>query len=292
MSSRTIGLLFACGLLTLAGAVAAGEDKPKAAPPKVTVSQPLSREVTDYDDYEGRIAAEKEVEVRARVRGHLKTVNFQDGQMVKEGELLYEIDPRPYEASLDANYLDIARTLAEIILERFLDREKGGFFFTSIDHEQLITRSKAAFDGSTPSGNSAAVMALLRLHGYSGEPRYLAEAERTLKLFAPFMEQQPFAFSHLLEALDLYTRGATEIVLVGDRKSPEFEFWLERLGLVDLPNRAVFAVDPNAPDGGFLPEPARGKLQIDGKLTAYVCRDRTCTAPLTSIEGLEAELRR
>ena len=197
-----------------------------------------------------------------------------------------------YEASLDASYLDVARTLAEIMLERFLDRAKGGFFFTSIDHEQLITRSKAAFDGSTPSGNSAAVMALLRLYGYSGEPRHLAEAERTLKLLAPFMEQQPFAFSHMLEAVDLYTRGATEIVLVGDRKSAEFEFWLERLGLVYLPNRAIFAVDPSAPSSGFLPEPARGKLQIDGKLTAYVCRERTCTAPLTSIEGLEAELRR
>ncbi|HEY2663015.1 MAG TPA: thioredoxin domain-containing protein [Candidatus Binataceae bacterium] len=196
-----------------------------------------------------------------------------------------------YEASLDQNYLVFARTLAEIVLERFLDREKGGFFFTSIDHEQLITRSKAAFDGSTPSGNSAAVMALLRLHGYTGEPRYLTEAERALKLFAPFMEQQPFAFSHMLEAVDLYTRGATEVVLVGDRKSPEFDFWLERLGLMYLPNRAIFAVDPNAPPQAFLPEAVRGKSQIDRRLTAYVCRDRSCTAPLTSIEGLEAELR-
>jgi len=73
-----------------------------------------------------------------------------------------------------------ARTLADVILERFIDKEKGGFFFTSDDHEALIMRSKAAFDGSTPSGNSAAVMALLRLHGYTGEERYRVEAERTL----------------------------------------------------------------------------------------------------------------
>jgi RND family efflux transporter MFP subunit len=60
------------------------------------------REVTDYDDYEGRIAAVDMVEVRARVRGHLVKVNFHDGQIVKDGDLLYEIDPRTYKASLDA----------------------------------------------------------------------------------------------------------------------------------------------------------------------------------------------
>ena len=55
-----------------------------------------------------------------------------------------------YEASLEPRYLVSARMLADIVMERFLDREKGGFFFTSDDHEPLITRSKAAFDGSTP----------------------------------------------------------------------------------------------------------------------------------------------
>jgi multidrug efflux system membrane fusion protein len=71
-------------------------------PPPVSVSQPLTREVVDHDDYEGRIAAVETVEVRARVRGHIVKVNFQDGQVVKAGTLLYEIDPRPYQASMDA----------------------------------------------------------------------------------------------------------------------------------------------------------------------------------------------
>ena len=71
-------------------------------PPPVTVSQPVVREVVDRDDYEGRIAAVQTVEVRARVRGHLMKVNFKDGELVKEGDLLFEIDPRPYQAALDA----------------------------------------------------------------------------------------------------------------------------------------------------------------------------------------------
>jgi uncharacterized protein YyaL (SSP411 family) len=139
-----------------------------------------------------------------------------------------------YEASLDGRYLAMARTMADAILERFLDRDKGGFFFTSADHEQLITRSKAVFDGSTPSGNSAAVMALLRLYAYTGEVRYFAEAQRTLRLLHSFIAQQPA--------------------------------------------------------GSHLPEQVRGKTQVGGKLTAYVCRERTCTAPITSFEALKAEL--
>lgn len=87
------GLLFGCNA-----------DTPVAQtpPPPVTVSQPVSREILNYDEYEGRIAAVETVEVRARVRGHLEKVAFQDGEIVKKNMLLYEIDPRQYKAALDA----------------------------------------------------------------------------------------------------------------------------------------------------------------------------------------------
>jgi uncharacterized protein YyaL (SSP411 family) len=195
-----------------------------------------------------------------------------------------------YEASLNPKYLAHARTLVGVILERFIDREKGAFFFTSDDHEALITRSKAAFDGSTPSGNSAATMALLRLHGYTGDEQYRVEAERTLKLFREFIEKQPFGFSHMLEAVDLYQRGPTEIVLVGDRNSAELQEWIERLGLIYVPNMALFIADPDGADDERVPEPVRGKRQIDGHLTAYVCREHSCTAPIASFKELEREL--
>ena len=195
-----------------------------------------------------------------------------------------------YEASLDPRYLEQARTLADVILERFLDRAKGGFFFTSDDHEELITRAKAAFDGSTPSGNSAAVMALLRLHAYTGDARYANEAARTINLFAELIEKQPFGFAHMIEAADLYFRGPTEIVLVGDRSSAEFREWIERAGLLYVPNRALFITDTKGDGSGFIPEPARGKPQVNGQLTAYVCRERTCSAPMTTFEAVIAAL--
>jgi uncharacterized protein len=195
-----------------------------------------------------------------------------------------------YEASLDRKYIEQARTLADLMLARFLDREKGGFFFTSDDHEQLITRSKAVFDGSTPSGNSAAVMALLRLYGYTGEERYRAEAERTLRLLRDLIEKQPFGFSHMLEAVDLYQRGPVEVVLVGERADAELELWLERLALLYVPNLALFVADAKDGTVGFVPAAVRGKQPMDGKVTAYVCREHVCTAPITSYKALETEL--
>jgi uncharacterized protein len=197
-----------------------------------------------------------------------------------------------YEASLDPKYIAQARALADAMLERFVDRDNGGFFFTSEDHEKLLTRPKPLFDGSTPSGNSEAVLALLRLHTYLGEEVYVREAERAIGLFSGLMMRQPMGFVHMLEAVDLYHRGAVEIVLAGDPKSAQFKEWRERIGLLYLPNRAFFAVNPADPAAGFVPEAARGKTQVDGALTAYVCRNFTCSPPQTSIAGLETELKR
>ena len=133
-------------------------------------------------------------------------------------------------------------------------------------------------------------MALLRLHDYTSNDVYRVEAERTLKLFREFIEKQPFGFSHMLEAVDLYQRGATEIVLVGDRKSTELQEWLERLGLIYTPNMALFVADPAGAHDGFVPEQVRDKRQIDGHVTAYVCREHTCTAPIALFKALEKEL--
>jgi RND family efflux transporter MFP subunit len=94
------GLVIA--LFVMAGCNPAVPPVAETPPPPVSVSQPLVREVVDHDDFTGHVAAVDTVDVRARVRGHVIKVNFEDGQMVKEGDMLLEIDPRPYKASLDA----------------------------------------------------------------------------------------------------------------------------------------------------------------------------------------------
>ena len=195
-----------------------------------------------------------------------------------------------YEASLEQKYLDQAKLLAEVMLERFEDRKAGGFFFTSDDHEKLITRSKPAFDGSTPSGNSAAVMALLRLHAYTADERYMKAADLALCQYAPMIEKQPFAFAHMLEAVDLYERGPTEVALVGDRSLPEFSQWLAALGRIHIPNLALYAAAPDNLDRAMVPEALRGKRQVKGRLTVYLCRDHACSAPMTTFDELVTAL--
>lgn len=70
-------------------------------PPKVTVQAPEARELTDYAEYNGRIEANQSVDVRARVRGHIQKIHFTDGQIVAVGDLLFELDPRPFQSDID-----------------------------------------------------------------------------------------------------------------------------------------------------------------------------------------------
>ena len=87
-----------------------------------------------------------------------------------------------FEMTQDRRYLDHAVVLADAMIAHFWDPQSAGFFFTSDDHETLIVRSKPAFDGSIPSGNSVAARDLLRLYHYSERPVYIERAEALLRL--------------------------------------------------------------------------------------------------------------
>ncbi len=107
-------------------------DPPAAAPISVAVSYPVEREVTDYADFTARTAAVDSVEVRARVWGYLKKVNFKEGALVKKGDVLFELDPRPYQAeyarclaNLNSAQAHLTRTLADFKRADDLAAEKG-----------------------------------------------------------------------------------------------------------------------------------------------------------------------
>jgi RND family efflux transporter MFP subunit len=126
-TSRTIAvvILTSCGLFAMPGC-----EKPaaKAAPPPpaVTVSRPITREVLDFDEYTGRLLAVEEVEVRARVKGYLDSIGFKDGDEVKKGQLLFQIDPRPFAAQVKAaegqvDQLKSRRMKADADVKRYKD---------------------------------------------------------------------------------------------------------------------------------------------------------------------------
>jgi RND family efflux transporter MFP subunit len=110
--------LFLGSCLGLTGCSYTSEAGPGKQPPTVTVSYPLEREVTDYQDYTGRTAAVDSVQIQARVTGYLEKIYFKEGAEVAEGAVLYEIDPRPYKAAYDAAQAQVEQNVASLELAK------------------------------------------------------------------------------------------------------------------------------------------------------------------------------
>ena len=191
-----------------------------------------------------------------------------------------------YEATFDETYVDHAVRLANVLLERFEDRERGGFYFTADDHEQLIARNKDLHDSSVPSGNSVAATALLRLGKLIGSERFMQSAERTLDLATPIMQQSPAAAGQFMIALDFYFGPTPEIVMLGDRNDPAVVDALKNLRKRFLPNY-VLALRP--PDGhgvsGHLDAMFEGRTVQLPAPTVFVCENFACQAPTNGLDG-------
>ncbi len=190
-----------------------------------------------------------------------------------------------YEALFDASALERAIALGGIMLRDFWDEKGGGFFSTGVSHEKLISRAKPIFDASIPSGNAMATQLLLRLYHMTGDDRYNQHAERVLRSYYDAMESQPFGFAHLLCALDFYLEKAKEVVIVGERGEPRVDELLMKIHSVYQPNMTIQLASPSEPlenRSALL----RGKSQVGGNPTVYVCQNYTCSAPATSWDEL------
>ena len=120
-------------------------------PPKVTVAEPLKQRVTDWDEYTGRFEAVQQVEIRARVSGNLDAIHFKDGQEVKVGDLLFTIDPRPYEIAVASAKADVARNKAQVVLTQAdVDRAEP-LLKTKILTERDFDQRKANLDSAVAS---------------------------------------------------------------------------------------------------------------------------------------------
>jgi RND family efflux transporter MFP subunit len=111
---RMLGSAVASVVLSVSAIVPAVAQQQAAAPPAVTVAQPIERKVEEWDDFTGRFEAADVVEVRARVSGYLTEIHFTDGQMVNKGDLLFVIDPRPFERVADRLRAEVASAKARL----------------------------------------------------------------------------------------------------------------------------------------------------------------------------------
>jgi uncharacterized protein len=185
-----------------------------------------------------------------------------------------------YEATFDPRWFTEARALADTMIDRFADEERGGFFETSSDHEQLVARRKDLEDHPIPAGNSSAAYGLLRLAALTGEYEYERRAVGIFRLLHTVAARHAQAFGHLLQALDFHFADVKEVALVGPDREP-----LERT--VRTRFRPHIVVAGGEPDGVPLLE---GREPVDGRAAAYVCEHFACQRPVTEPAELEALL--
>lgn len=150
--ARSVPAILACALaLTACGQPAPQQSGPPPAP-QVTVASPATRTVTDHDEYVGRFVAIDEVNLRARVSGYLDKIHFTDGQLVKEGDLLFTIDQRPFKIALDQAKANLNQTKAVLDFTK-ADLERAR---TLLEDKNSNAISKQAFEQRTQAERTAA----------------------------------------------------------------------------------------------------------------------------------------
>jgi uncharacterized protein YyaL (SSP411 family) len=181
--------------------------------------------------------------------------------------------------------LEFARDLAEALLARFADRERGGFWFTAEGLDPPMHRPKNFADDATPAGNGVAAQALARLGWLLGETRYLDAAEATLRGGFASLARVPQAHTAMLNALEEHLDPVEIVVIRGADDS--VAQWSAALAPLYAPRRMVIAIPG---DTGGLPEALASKRARDETI-AYVCRGPQCSEPVDDLSRLIGYLR-
>jgi uncharacterized protein YyaL (SSP411 family) len=198
-----------------------------------------------------------------------------------------------YEADADPRWLHQALSLQETLEAHYADEVGGGYFNNADDHERLLAREKPGQDGAVPSGNSVAALNLLRLAELTGDDRYRERASMLFSAFHETLTRAPTALSEMLLALEFELEPTKEIVVIRPPSGGDLAPMLAPLRATHLPNRILVVAtegDDLRAHSAAVPL-AAGKIAQDGKVTAYVCENRTCEHPTTDPETFAGQLR-
>ena len=188
-----------------------------------------------------------------------------------------------YETTFEIRYLAAALEFLEHVLTHFKDNANGGFYSTADYAESLILRTRDAYDGALPSGNSAMLMNLTFLGHLTGRAEYFDEASMLSRALSQEVDRAPQAHTHLLSALDLAFGPSYETVICGDSRSGDSKRMLRALDTHFLPcNVVIFRpAETEHPEIAEIAPFTKFHLCIDGKPTAYVCQNYACSVPTT-----------
>jgi len=193
-----------------------------------------------------------------------------------------------YEATFDPKYLEQALELQQQTLELFWDKNRGGFFFTAADNEELLVRQKEVYDGAIPSGNSMAADNFVRLARLTGDNEHLQVADHIFAAFAGEAGRLPSAHCQLMIALQRGAGSSLEVVIAGDRGTADTAALIATVREMYLPHAAVLLVPPGQAGAAIrkLAPFAKAYEPVEGKAAAYVCQDFSCQLPTTDPEKL------
>jgi len=193
-----------------------------------------------------------------------------------------------YEAVFAVKYLRVAVELTEDMLRHFWDGDTGGLYLTPEDGESLLVRKKEIHDGAIPSGNSVAMLNLLRLGRMTATPDWEEKAAAVGRAFSQSVKQSPSAHSQLMVALDFGVGPSYEVVIAGNAQAEDTSTMVKALRTRFLPNKVVL-LNPDEQDSPEMSQLAaftRNQTSIEGKATAYVCLNYNCKSPTTDVNKM------
>jgi uncharacterized protein YyaL (SSP411 family) len=190
-----------------------------------------------------------------------------------------------YQATLDEKHLEFAVALADAMLARFYDRVEGGFWQSSAGAEDLILRVKEDYDGAEPSGNSVAVLSLLKLGAITDRKEFKEAAEKTLRLFSDRLHNVPQAVPNLLLALDFSLEEPRRVLVAGDPRTAPSKALLHAAHSFYQPNKVVLGT--SGPVEPF----AKTLTPKDSRSVIYICTGTACQPPTQDPKQVQQLLR-
>ena len=193
-----------------------------------------------------------------------------------------------YDTTLEPEYLEKAITLNEVLLTHFWDEQNGGFFFTANDAEGLLVRKKEAYDGAIPSGNSVAMLNLLRLSRITAKTDLEVKAAKTGQAFSGEVLGAPAGFTLMISAVDFAVGQGHEIVIVGNPNAQDTQAMIQAINDQFLPNKVILLIpiDKRAKTLTELAPFTKDYRAINTQATSYICTNYVCQSPTTDVKQM------
>jgi uncharacterized protein YyaL (SSP411 family) len=191
-----------------------------------------------------------------------------------------------YEATFEVKYLKTALELNNQMLDYFWDEKGGGLFFSGVKNEKLIAKTKEIYDGAMPSGNSVALLNILRLGRMTGNMELEKISEQIIKSFGETINQYPSGYTQFLCGLDFALGPTKEIVIAGEPDMNDTKQILREIWKRFLPRKVLLLHSMKDKSFEEIAKFTKEQNPIDGRATAYICENYACKTPATDMNTI------